>query len=236
VKYLQDKNKKNYAYVIEKNSFDNSTLPSASYEMAGNGDFRSQASIELLKEADIVVTNPPFSLLREYIAQLMEYKKKFLIIGNQNAITYNEIFPLIKNEKMWLGVTPKNRKLWFKTPDGTLSHQVACWFTNLRHDRINRKLLLYKSYYKNKDAYPKYDNYDAINVDKTRDIPKDYDGPMGVPVSFMTGGCYTPVQFKILGKLHSKKTEYDFGPPDLKGKRIYVRLVIQKRKEETNEN
>ena len=137
----------------------------------GNGDFRSEECIEFLKEADIVVTNPPFSLFREYVAQLMQYGKKFLIIGNMNVITYKEIFPYIKNNELWLGTTNPNE---YFLPNGEITKSVAglCrWFTNLEHKKRNEELILYKHY--NPTEYPKYDNYLGFNVNKVTDIPVD---------------------------------------------------------------
>ena len=162
--------------------------------MQGDGDFRSQECIDLLKASDIVVTNPPFSLFREYVAQLILYEKKFIIIGNQNAITYKEIFPLIKNNLIWLGASIHSGDREFQVPDSYPLNAAACridekgkkyirvkgirWFTNLDYRQRHEELLLYKSY--SLEDYQKYDNYDAINVDKTADIPADYDGLMGV--------------------------------------------------------
>lgn len=174
----------------------------------GNGDFRSEECIELLKQADIVVTNPPFSLFREYVAQLMKYGKKFLIIGNQNAITYKEIFPLIKENKIWLGYKagdmafrvpadsePRKTRYWQdETGQKWRSMGNICWFTNLDHKKRHEDLILYAHY--TPEEYPKYDNYDAINVDKTADIPCDYDGVMGVPITFLDK--YNPNQFEIV--------------------------------------
>lgn len=176
--------------------------------LKGGGDFRSKECIELLKEADIVVTNPPFSLFREYIGQLMEYEKKFLIIGNQNAITYKEIFPLIKENKIWLGY--KSGDMHFTVPDyfeprptrywqdetGQKWRSLGniCWFTNLDHNKRHEELDLICHY--SSEEYPKYDNYDAINVDKVSDIPMDYDGVMGVPITFLDKYC--PEQFEIV--------------------------------------
>ena len=170
--------------------------------LQGDGDFRSEECIRILKQADIVVTNPPFSLFREYIAQLIEYDKKFLIIGSMNAITYKEFFPLIKNNKVWLGITPKGRDMLFDIPaayakelietkkEGSAYRIVddrikgrlgnAAWFTNLDHAQRHEPLILYRQY--SSSEYPKYDNYDAINVDKTKDIPMDYRDMMGVPL------------------------------------------------------
>jgi len=160
------------------------------------GDFRSKESIALLKQADIVCTNPPFSLFREYVAQLFEYKKDFLILGNMNAITYKEIFPLFMSDKVWLGMSP--RGMDFKRPDGTLNSVNACWYTNLDHDKRHADLRkrLYQKY--DPEKYPKYDNYDAIEVGSVANIPLDYDGMMGVPVTFMDK--YNPEQFEILGQ------------------------------------
>jgi hypothetical protein len=173
--------------------------------LEGDGDFRSQECVELLKEADIVVTNPPFSLFREYVAQLVEYDKKFIIIGNKNSITYKEIFQLIKNGKLWLGYRNINQDMWFVVPehysyekivDGLrVKHIMGCWFTNLDTTKRHEKLTLYKHY--TPEEYPHYDNYDAINVDKVAEIPCDYDGAMGVPITFLDK--YNPDQFEILG-------------------------------------
>ena len=177
--------------------------------LKGNGDFRSQECIELLKEADIVVTNPPFSLFREYVAQLMAYKKLFLIIGNMNAIAYKEIFPLIRDNKLWLGVSRHGTgSMWFRIPtdfpektgqkveNGVRFQTIGstAWFTNLDHSLRHEEIILYKKY--SEDEYPKYDNYDAINVDKVTEIPADYNKVMGVPITFL--GSYNPDQFEIL--------------------------------------
>ena len=171
-----------------------------------NGDFRSEECIELLKQADIIVTNPPFSLFREYISQLINFNKKFLIIGNQNAITYREIFPLLKENKMWLGYNSGSQT--FQVPnnlnrdntfirDGIKYAKFGniCWFTNLETSKRNEELILYKNY--NKLEYPQYVNYDGIEVSKISEIPVDYYGVMGVPITFMDK--YNPKQFEILG-------------------------------------
>lgn len=173
------------------------------------GDFRSAECIELLKQADIVCTNPPFSLFREYVAQLIEYEKKFLIIAPYNAITYKEIFPLIKENKIWLGYGFKGGNAYFRIPDSSekeystgvfdeatslVKFRNCTWFTNLDHRKRHEDLVLYKKY--TPEDYPKYDNYDAINVDKTADIPCDYDGVMGVPITFLDK--YNPEQFEIV--------------------------------------
>lgn len=163
-------------------------------QMKGNGDFRNEECIELLRKCDIVVTNPPFSLFREYVAQLMEHEKKFLIIGNINAITYKEIFPLLKDNRIWLGYTsPKE----FLQADGSVKKfGNILWYTNLDHRKRHEPLDLRGVYY-DSDKYPKYDNYDAIEVSKTADIPCDYDGVMGVPITFLDKYC--PEQFEIIG-------------------------------------
>lgn len=163
-------------------------------KLKGNGDFRSPECIEILQEADIVVTNPPFSLFREYLSQLIEYEKKFLIIGSFNAVTYKEVFPLIKENKVWLGY---NFVKEFILPDGaTKKFGNIVWYTNLPHTKRNEKLILFRTYEGHEADYPKYDNYDAIEVSKTIDIPKDYNGVMGVPISFLDK--YNPEQFEII--------------------------------------
>jgi len=181
------------------------------HKLKGDGDFRSQESIDLLTQADIVVTNPPFSLFREYVAQLIEHEKKFLIIGNQNVITYKEIFKLIKENKLWAGIENGGTK-WFRVPehydiqtetriktvDGQkfFSMGSVYWFTNLENRKRNEDITLYKTYIGNEKSYPKYDYYDAIEVSKVSDIPIDYKGAMGVPITFLDK--YNPEQFEIL--------------------------------------
>lgn len=173
--------------------------PALKTPLVGDGDFRSDECMELLKEADIVVTNPPFSLFREYVGQLVEYEKQFLIIGSQNAITYKEMFRLIRDNKLWLGNTkPKE----FKQPDGsTKTFGNIGWFTNLHHHRRNEELILFRTYAGNEHLYPKYDNYDAIEVSKVVNIPVDYEGAMGVPITFLDK--YNPEQFEILGSFNA---------------------------------
>jgi len=187
-----------------------------------NGDFRSNECIELLKEADIVVTNPPFSLFREYVAQLIEYNKKFLILGDQNAITYKETFTFIKDNKLWLGYDNGGTK-WFQVPmdydiptesrkkieNGVKYFSMGriYWFTNLDCTKRHESLVMYKKY--TPEEYPHYDNYDAINVDKVSDIPMDYDGVMGVPITFIDK--YNPEQFDILG-ITSGRDEFEATP------------------------
>ncbi len=184
--------------------------------LKGDGDFRSEESIEILKEADIIVTNPPFSLFREYVDQLMKYEKKFLILGNMNAITYKEIFPLIKANKMWIGASIHSGDREFRVPDYYPLNAAGCrvdddgnkyirvkgvrWFTNLDFKERHEDLILYKKY--TPEEYPKYDNYDAVNVDITKDIPMDYKGAIGVPITFMDK--YNPDQFEILGLGNSR--------------------------------
>ena len=175
--------------------------------LKGDGDFRSKESIELLKQADIVVTNPPFSLFREYVAQLIEYDKKFVIVGHQNAIKYKEIFPLIRDNKIWLGYGFKGGAGHFinehyedyatatDRKEGMIRVSGVHWFTNLEINKRHEDLILYKRY--TPEEYPKFENYDAINVDVTKDIPVDYDGMIGVPITFMDK--YNPDQFEIIG-------------------------------------
>lgn len=196
------------------------------------GDFRSKDCIELLKLADIVVTNPPFSLFREYVAQLVEYDKKFLIIGNKNAIAYKETFSLIKENKIWLGITSAN--VFLKPNENRtgfiLTKQVnglTRWFSNLTHKKRNEILETIANYKKNPEQYPKYDNYDAINVDKTIEIPLDYDGIMGVPITFLDK--HNPKQFEIVAKMTTTGIdEFNFGYPYINGKKIYARILIRK--------
>jgi len=199
------------------------------------GDFRDPECIELLKQADIVVTNPPFSLFREYIGQLMEYEKKFIIIGNINAVTYKEVFPLIKENKIWLGpsITSGDRK--FNVPDDYPLNAAGCgidsdgkhyirvkgvrWFTNLDHKKRHEELDLVCRY--SPEEYPKYDNYDAIDVGKTADIPCDYAGAMGVPITFLDK--YNPEQFDII-KFRKGDDEKDLR---VNGKCPYFRILIR---------
>ena len=225
-------------------------------ELQGDGDFRSAESIALLKEADIVVTNPPFSLFREYVAQLMEFDKKFLIISNKNAITYKDIFTLIKQNKLWVGVTPMSTDLLFDLPKDEIENLLktkkegsaykivngivkgraqAIWLTNLDHSKRHEDLDLYKTY--TPEEYPKYDNYDAINVDKTKDIPADYAGAMGVPITFLDK--YNPEQFEIISsndyrinetipfKEHGLIKDKDGA---INGKPTYARILIKNKK------
>lgn len=215
------------------------------HQLQGDGDFRSAECIELLMQSDIVVTNPPFSLFREYVAQLMRFDKKFIIIGNQNAITYKEIFPLIMDNKVWLGYGFKGGATHFISNyedtasagdhrAGMIRVSGVVWFTNLEIKKRHEDLILVRNYTP-KDN-PRYDNYDAIEVGKTGDIPMDYDGLMGVPITFLDK--YNPAQFEIVGcsdngavpdqyKLpHFKK----HNEPFINGQKVYKRIFIRRRK------
>lgn len=211
--------------------------------LRGNGDFRSQECIELLKEADIVVTNPPFSLFREYISQLMEYGKKFLIVGHQNAITYKEVFPLIKENKIWLGYGFKGAAGHFFSPyedvatagdhrENMIRVSGVNWFTNMEIPKRNEELDLVCRY--SPEEYPTYDNYNAIEVGKTADIPNDYEGIMGVPITFIDKYC--PTQFEILGATESEGKGFSNGlwneqsgiaQPLVNGSKKYKRIFIR---------
>jgi hypothetical protein len=217
------------------------------HKLKGDGDFRSQESIDLLTQADIIVTNPPFSLFREYVAQLIEHDKKFIIVGHQNALTYKEIFPLIKENKVWLGygfnggaahfintqyedyATAGNHK------EGKIRVSGVHWFTNLDTRKRHEDLILYKTY--NKKEFPTYDNYDAIEVSKTKDIPMDYKGVMGVPITFMDK--YNPDQFEIIGATESEGKGFSNGlwneeskvaQAIVKGERVYKRIFIKNKR------
>ena len=216
--------------------------------LKGNGDFRSDECVELLKQADVVVTNPPFSLFREYVAQLYEYDKKFLIIGNQNAITYKEIFRLIKEDKIWLGQSIHSGDREFRVPDNYEIRSKSLrideygykyirvvgvrWWTNIDYEERHENLVLYKKY--NKEEFPNYDNYNAINVDKTCDIPVDYNGYMGVPITFLDK--YNPDQFELLGIMNTGELNVGIrypntphGRPLVNGVEKYLRIIIRKK-------
>jgi len=218
--------------------------------LKGDGDFRSKESIDLLKQVDIVVTNPPFSLFREYVAQLIEYNKKFIIIGSQNAVTYRDIFTIIRDNKIWTGVDNGGTK-WFEVPNDYdiqtktrikiegdkkyFSMGSIFWFTNLDHQKRHEQLILYKNYYGHEDEYPKYDNYDAIEVSTYKNIPCDYDGVMGVPITFLDK--YNPEQFEIVGLIAGNIKGLAGIPsatgkdgPYMNGKLKYGRILIRKRK------
>ncbi|MBQ3442432.1 MAG: adenine-specific methyltransferase EcoRI family protein [Selenomonadaceae bacterium] len=211
------------------------------------GDFRSKECVELLKQADIVVTNPPFSLFRGYVKQLIDFDKKFLIIGNINCITYKEIFPLIKDNKIWLGygmgraisgfIVPEGYELYgtearFENGKRIVATNQCLWLTNLEHAKKNRPYDLVCSYKQNPERYPRYDNYDAIEVSKTGDIPEDYFGVMGVPITFLDKYC--PDQFELLGcsyqygdcGCHVAGTDWNCY---IDGKRMFKRLFIRRR-------
>lgn len=214
--------------------------------LQGDGDFRDKECIDLLKQSDIVCTNPPFSLFRDYINQLMKYKKKFLVIGNLGAATYKEMFPLVQGNKMWFGLTPKSGDLTFRVPDDYtatssrlsvdengrkwMSQGTALWFTNLSHRGRNTPIVLYKRY--NPEEYPKYDNYNAIEVSKVKNIPKDYKGEMGVPITFLEK--LNPKQFKIIGLCrYLPKNPQIRGPQErffLDGKEKFARIAIKHKK------
>lgn len=208
-------------------------------DLKQNGDFRSPESIEMLKEADVVVTNPPFSLFREYVAQLIEHDKKFLVLGNMNAITYKDVFRLIKSNEVWLGhrsgaftfAVPEtfSRNNTFVGDDGKKYAKFGniSWYTNLDTTKRHEKIILYKEY--TPEAYPKYDNYDAINVDKVADIPMDYDGVMGVPITFLDK--YNPEQFEIVGNAGSYAPDgYSLcGAIYIQGKKVFKRVLVRKK-------
>jgi len=206
--------------------------------LKGDGDFRSPECVELLKEADIVVTNPPFSLFREYIAQLMEYDKKFVIIGNTNALTYKEIFKLIKEDKLRTGYTNFNVGMYFYVPDNWENYHkiekgrkmvrvsTSCWFTNLDVQNHKRSIDLYKKY--SPEEYPKYDNYNAIEVSTFTDIPMDYDGIMGLPITFLDK--HNPDQFEIIGIDRYVEDNPKYGHRfTINGKEIYARILIKRK-------
>ncbi len=208
--------------------------------LAGDGDFRSNESIKLLKQSDIVVTNPPFSLFREYVSQLIKYDKKFLIIGNINAITYKEIFNLIKENKAWLGINLGRGVSGFIVPEhyvlyGTetridvlgnriVSPNNCLWLTNLDNFKRHKDIILNKKYYGNEADYPHYDNYNAINVNRTDDIPLDYEGFMGVPITFLHK--FNPEQFEII-RFRKGNDNKDLS---INGKCPYFRILIKNKK------
>ncbi len=221
--------------------------------LQGNGDFRSPECLALLDASDIVVTNPPFSLFKEYVPLLIEHNKSFIILGNKNAITYKEIFPLIKDDKLWMGYTPMGRDFLFTVPkdmeqslisksksgsayrviDGIVyARAQACWFTNVDHQR--RHNFVETTYYYSKrdtlypELYPKFDNIDAINVNKVSEIPMDYEGIMGVPITFMDK--YNPEQFEIVGKINNGQPEpFDLAKPIIDGSFVYKRIAIRRK-------
>jgi len=206
-------------------------------KMVSTGDFRSNECIKLLKEADIVATNPPFSLFRKYIAQLVKYDKKFLIIGNTNAMTYREIFKLFKEDKIRTGYTNFNVGMFFIVPNSWEKfHHIdengkkiarvstSCWFTNLKVEKHKEEITLYKKY--NPEEYPKYENFDAINVNKYTDIPCNYDGLIGVPITFLDK--HNPEQFEIIG-LGISNSGKEIGVKPYKEEHKKYRKEVQKR-------
>ena len=248
VSYNEDGHGMKYVYCGDKNG--NHIADDIEWEVSelkGHGDFSDEEGCQMMQECDVVVTNPPFSLFRDFVAQLMEYNKKFLIIGNMNAITYKEIFPLIKDNKLWLGASIKSGDRKFYVPDNYPLNASGCgidekgkrfirvkgvrWFTNIEDAKRNLPIDLYKKY--NPKEYPKYDNYDAINVDKVTDIPMDYDGVMGVPITFLDKYC--PTQFEITGLMSGSKGENLTNGNDgrakfyVNGKGVYARILIRKK-------
>lgn len=226
--------------------------------LEGDGDFRSKECVKLLKDADIVATNPPFSLFREYVNQLTKFKKKFIILGNINAVTYKEVFPLFSNDKIWLGESIRSGDRKFHVPDSYPLNAAGCgmdangrryirvkgvrWFTNMENGRRHELLPLTRKYHP--DAYPYYENYEAIEVGRTLEIPEDFDGVMGVPITFLDK--YNPDQFKIVMLANGNArtnvnsnilTDLKYSPhPEDRGgvgilnaKRVYARIFIQKR-------
>ncbi|MCL1902799.1 MAG: adenine-specific methyltransferase EcoRI family protein [Oscillospiraceae bacterium] len=217
----------------------------------GNGDFLSDECVELLKESDIVVTNPPFSLFKEFITQLLKYNKQFLIIGNKNCLIYKEVFAPIKAGKMWLGYRNINSDMWFIVPEHykcekiingvRMKHIMGCWLTNLDVLKRHEEMLLYRTY--DTDAFPTYDNYNAIEVNEVKNIPKDYYGLMGVPSTFL--GNYNPDQFELIGVANDKREKHpDFIQANpvylddrhksfqglvVNGKATYARIVIKRK-------
>ena len=208
-----DKNEPTYKMEYEGGD-DNNIEAGMKTALEGNGDFRNQECLDLLDECDVVVTNPPFSLAREYMKVLMEHEKKFVMIGDLNWITYKEIFPLLKDNHIWLGYNPVKA---FVQPDGSIKKfGNKLWYTNLDIAKRHERLILWKKY--TPEEYPKYDNYDAINVDKVADIPVDYDGVMGVPITFLDKYC--PEQFEIVGMCENE---------DLYGLKTRVYTVNEKK-------
>lgn len=228
-----------YEYTGGENEIIIPTLEDITY-FKGNGDFRSTESIELLEQADVVVTNPPFSLFREHVAQIIKYKKEFLIIGNVNAITYKDIFKLIKDNKSWMGINmgrgisgfivPNHYELYGteagidKFENKIISPNNALWLTNLDNFKRHTDIPLTKTYKGNEEKYPKYDNYDGINVNKTKDIPADYKGIMGVPITFLHK--FNPDQFEII-KFRKGNDDKDLS---INGKCPYFRILIRNKR------
>ena len=232
---------------------DNDIKAGVKTPLEGNGDFRNKECLDLLDECDIVVTNPPFSLFREYVAVLMEHKKKFIILGNMNALTYKEIFPLIRDNQLWYGASIHSGDRKFYVPDNYPLEAAGCgvdedgkryirvkgvrWYTNMDYSARHEELKLWKTY--NESDFPKYENYDAINVNKYSEIPVDYNGVMGVPITILD--FYCPEQFDILGISASwdetdimkclKLSETHRHAPIMNGKEVYRRIFIRKKAE-----
>ena len=236
-------------YMLEKIRKEDGTVEQSKKTLMQNGDFRSPESVALLDECDIVVTNPPFSLFKEYVPLLIEHGKKFLVLGDINAVSYKEIFPLIKDGKIWAGYS-FNKTMEFRMPDSYelkgkayvdengVKHGFVpgiCWFTNLEVKKRQEELILWKEY--TPEAFPKYDNYDAIHVDLVKNIPCDYDGIMGVPISFLKDYC--PEQFEILGITENagkglsngiRNEEIKIAHPLINGERQYQRILIRRKR------
>lgn len=209
--------------------------------LTGNGDFRNKECMELLEESDIVVTNPPFSLMKEYLPTLLESGKQFLVLGNVNHVTFKEIFKYYIDGKFWLGYNDGH--FWFRVPewyeekktdfkiiDGVKYRRLGniCWFTNLPVKRRSEELILTKTY--TPSDYPTYETYEAIDIKKTLDIPLDYDGIMGVPISYLPYHC--PSQFEVIGKFDGGQATnpLDFAKPIINGKPAYKRIAIRRKK------
>ncbi|MEQ4635821.1 adenine-specific methyltransferase EcoRI family protein [Providencia stuartii] len=239
--FSNDVAKRGFYYELHKKNYKGFSLDNISVSsFNGDGDFRSYESIELLKKSDIVVTNPPFSLFREYLEQLINYDKKFLIIANVNSITYKEVFKLIKDNKLWLGIHLGRGVSGFIVPEhyelyGTearidengnriISPNNCLWLTNLDTFIRHKDIPLTKKYFGNEVEYPKYDNYDAINVNKTKDIPSDYNGVMGVPITFLHK--FNPEQFELI-KFRKGMDEKDLS---INGKCPYFRILVKNKR------
>lgn len=241
--YVYDVEKDGPAYMLRYDTQKNTNKEKVTKKyLSGDGDFRSQEALELLKEADIVITNPPFSLFREFIALLIDYKKNFIVLGSQNAFTYNDIFPLIKNNKLWTGY--KNGDMAFMVPDYYPPRETRywvdesgqkwrsmgniCWFTNLEHDKRNEDLVLTEFYEGNESRYPKYDGSDIINTDKVKDIPMDYTGLIGVPITFLNS--YNPNQFELIALSNSARAIDSEVLTVIGDRKVYNRFFIRNKK------
>ena len=248
-------------YTLDENSIHNAPYPPEALEwtyLEGDGDFRSEEVCKLRDEADVIITNPPFSLFREFLSWIMAADKKFLIIGNKNCITYKEVFPLIMQDEIWCGAMPMGTDLLFEVPKDVenlfiderskgstyrivkgkfYARSSAVWFTNIEHGRRHKPMILntmaenikHNKHKQKRDVlYKKYDNYDAIEVPYTNLIPRDYEGVMGVPITFLN--VYCPEQFEIIGCAnHGQDNKYDLFAPQINGKLIYKRILIRRR-------